>query len=545
MQKQFSRRATFVIHDAIDLRGTTLVIPQKSTLSFEGGSIENGSVVLNKTTLKGTPHLLTSVSGSVKNKQLLVDWFIRENDLDNLFSYHAYALVGYKELVFSLRDYIVTVHKSSDGIQISNKTILGNNCTIRAKKGGNLTYSTLPIYNSENVAIRDINVIGSDEASDIEGSRHNVCITKCKNVRLENITTTNAFTDGLYLRDNDGIIVSNLLAKNNGRQGCSITSGKNITINNSVFSGSYRVPPMSGLDIEPSLPNDVISGVSIIGCEFYDNRANGMVIFLKECNHIYDVAINVRDCEFHNNNTNMSVRSNPHSGTGRIVIEGNDFSKSKGAAFQSICYSNDQTPKVFFVNNRISNANMGQGKDVRAQAAFISIHNVSSSPVKSDFGNITIEGVRLHQDESIQQNIYRAVSLYVDETQPYQLTDVEIRDIKYDEGHEFTDSYNDYLVYVPRTKYHSVKIAIPHTISVSRSLSKAITPSDHIVVTGNELVSLKEQVRTDLFEKIVIECKGSTKINNISREVLHYADGSQYQNEPLEGIIIIEKGVIK
>lgn len=544
LQKQFSRRATYVIKDNINLQGKSLQIPRKSKLMFDGGSLSNGRLLLNQTTLQGIPSIQAQVEGSIKNTQLKVDWFLALNDLDDFFNSKAYALKGYKELVFSKRLYNVSVRKSADGLQLSNILVSGNNCTIQSKQGGNLTYSVLALYNSRNVVIKDMSILGSNETSDIEGSRHNLCVTKCHNVRLENINTSHAFTDGLYLRDNDNVIILGLNAHDNGRQGCSITSGRNITIEKSSFSGSYRTAPMSGLDIEPSLPNDVVTGISILNCKFFENQSTGMVVFLKTCNEVPNVSILVRDCEFYANNINMSVRSNPNAGTGEIQILNNYMHDSKGASFQSICYSTENTPHVRFVGNRLQNANLIGGKDVRAQAAFISVHNISSGALETDFGNITISDVTMNQAETLLPNIYRGISLYANESLPYNVSGVDIHDIHYRDEQDFEDSYNDYMIYVPRGKHKGVNIDMSHTVRLSKSITKAITPASHFIITGDKVVSLKGQIRNDLFETITIECVGNSKVVDISRDTLYYSDGSVYDNTPIGGKVTIKDGVI-
>lgn len=543
IQHQFNRKAKYVIKDIINLDGVTLNVPKRSKLLFDGGSIRNGEIVFNKTTLQGNPLILAKVSGSVTNAQLYVNWFLVSNDLDYFFNSKSSELSGYSELVFSEKEYSASVRKMTNGLQLKDIIVEGNNCTIRAKQGCSLLYSVFPLYNSENVTIRNMTIIGSEESSSIEGARHNLCITSCKNITVDNIDTRDAFTDGVYIRDNDGVYINNLRASNNGRQGCSITSGSNIEITNSSFSGSYRTAPKSGLDIEPSLPNDVITGVSISECSFSDNVSSGLTIFLKECDKLSDVDINISDCVFSGNGNNISVRSNPHSGTGDIRIANCKLSNSRGVAFQSKCYSSSNTPHISLQDCEMSNVNMADGTDVRENAAFISIHNLSSQTVNTDVGNISINNVSFSQ--GISTKVYRTISLYVDTDAEHCLDNIEISDVDYKGKKVFTDSYNDYFIYVPQGKHKNIKLSIPYEVPLSKSVSQALTPAPTYVVSGTGVISLKGQIRPDLFSEINIICKGNCKVKDLASSPIYYYDGTLYDNKPLGGTIKISNGKLK
>lgn len=63
----------YVIRDAFDLKGATLTIPQRSVLLFDGGSIENGTVVFADTELAGYPQIRCTLQGSVPVAD--ITWF--------------------------------------------------------------------------------------------------------------------------------------------------------------------------------------------------------------------------------------------------------------------------------------------------------------------------------------------------------------------------------------------------------------------------------------------------------------------------------------
>ena len=73
-QNQFTEsNATYVVKSCIDLDGSTLTVPDGSTLKFKrNGSICNGEVHLSNTLLKGTIHLYCKVVGSTRNEEILI-----------------------------------------------------------------------------------------------------------------------------------------------------------------------------------------------------------------------------------------------------------------------------------------------------------------------------------------------------------------------------------------------------------------------------------------------------------------------------------------
>lgn len=72
IQDQFAESyATYIIKSEIDLKGSTLYIPEGATITFKRkGSICNGMIHCCNTLLKGTIHLYCTVSGSIQNKEI-------------------------------------------------------------------------------------------------------------------------------------------------------------------------------------------------------------------------------------------------------------------------------------------------------------------------------------------------------------------------------------------------------------------------------------------------------------------------------------------
>ena len=63
-----------------DLNGEKITIPEGCVLDFQGGSLNNGKLIFNNSTIKGKPAMDCFISGSLKNKVIDADWFIYYRD---------------------------------------------------------------------------------------------------------------------------------------------------------------------------------------------------------------------------------------------------------------------------------------------------------------------------------------------------------------------------------------------------------------------------------------------------------------------------------
>ena len=109
-QNQFTEsNATYVVKSCIDLDGSTLTVPDGSTLKFKrNGSICNGEVHLSNTLLKGTIHLYCKVVGSTRNEEILIsclddgDGRLLEKRLESIFNLeNACEIILDKDVILS------------------------------------------------------------------------------------------------------------------------------------------------------------------------------------------------------------------------------------------------------------------------------------------------------------------------------------------------------------------------------------------------------------------------------------------------------------
>lgn len=69
-----------------DLRGEEITIPEGCTLKFEGGSLNNGTIIFNNTIIEGYANIYTDIKGTI-NGTVNIEWFLtdieKENDISN------------------------------------------------------------------------------------------------------------------------------------------------------------------------------------------------------------------------------------------------------------------------------------------------------------------------------------------------------------------------------------------------------------------------------------------------------------------------------
>ena len=133
--------------------------------------------------------------------------------------------------------------------------------------------------------------------------RMTLSIRGSENVSVYGLTLKDSGGDGIYVdgskeqRYSKDVLLRDLVCDNHYRQGISIISVENLTVDNCTFSNTWGTPPSSGVDIEPDLPNQRISNVQFSGCQFVDNAGDGIEIFLAHTtDETEDVSIRFDNC---------------------------------------------------------------------------------------------------------------------------------------------------------------------------------------------------------------------------------------------------------
>ena len=116
--------------------------------------------------------------------------------------------------------------------------------------------------------------------------RMTLSIRGSKNVMISGLTLKDSGGDGIYVdggkerRYSEDVVLRDIVCDNHYRQGISIISVENLTVENCTFSNTWGTPPSSGVDIEPDLPDQRVKNVHFSGCQFVDNAGDGIEVFL-------------------------------------------------------------------------------------------------------------------------------------------------------------------------------------------------------------------------------------------------------------------------
>lgn len=134
------------------------------------------------------------------------------------------------------------------------------------------------IYNASNVKIYNANIVGSrKQKNDQKGEwSAGICILNSSNVEINSFQIKDTWGDGIFIGSEDGKVSNNIIIQNGfidyaRRDGISITSANNLEINSVFISNTFGTLPMAGIQIEPSLSEEVIKEVSIKNIYTYNN----------------------------------------------------------------------------------------------------------------------------------------------------------------------------------------------------------------------------------------------------------------------------------
>ena len=92
------------------------------------------------------------------------------------------------------------------------------------------------------------------------------------------------------------IRVARILCDNNRRQGMSITSVVDMTVEDSEFSRTVGTAPEAGIDIESNAANSPTTDITIRGCRFDGNTGSGVAMVDGQVNRV-----TITDCRFNGN----------------------------------------------------------------------------------------------------------------------------------------------------------------------------------------------------------------------------------------------------
>lgn len=129
--------------------------------------------------------------------------------------------------------------------------------------------------------------------------RHGVYILGAQNVYIEEVSSIGQGGDGFYIggprdKPSQDISLINCKARNNRRQGLSITSARRVDIIDFVATETNGTRPQFGIDLEPNTDTGMLDDIRIIRPKTAFNKGGGIVIathMLKATSQPINIAI--------------------------------------------------------------------------------------------------------------------------------------------------------------------------------------------------------------------------------------------------------------
>lgn len=264
-----------------DLNGETIEMKEGCTLKFNGGSLGNGTIIGNETSIDAKCTIFTKnilIRGNWKLNEISTSLF---KDIDNNTVHNMSFLASgnhVKTVIIEgdniecniVSDYLFKV-KSNTHIYIKGTVSYGNQASDAR--------DMFAIESASNVIIEGGHLKGNIEYSNDGETSNGISVWDSTNVLLKNISVEKFTRDGIYILSNIDakatITLDGVVSLYNQRQAISITGCNNVILRNSKFSYTGTIKKGSlgrGLDIEPNVSYRPIGDISIYNCEFLGNQ---------------------------------------------------------------------------------------------------------------------------------------------------------------------------------------------------------------------------------------------------------------------------------
>lgn len=199
--------------------------------------------------------------------------------------------------------------KSNQEIIVEPKVV------IKAKKGAfkGKNDSLIVGFNVENVSLHGEGATLMMNKKDYEDVflyeksewRMGIELRHCRNIKISGFIIKDTGGDGIYIGSSkfreflpycENIEIKNVVLENNYRQGITVTSVKNLIIENCIFRKTSGTPPSAGLDIEPNYSYEIIENCIIKNCISENNDGAGFLVYLLNFKKGNKVSIVFDDC---------------------------------------------------------------------------------------------------------------------------------------------------------------------------------------------------------------------------------------------------------
>jgi hypothetical protein len=240
------------------------------------------------------------------------------------------SLASNQEIVFE-PGVIVTAKKGAfrgkhdclfKGEQVKNVTLRGYGAVLRMRKED---YTKDPYIKAE--------------------WRHTLSLRGASNMKVLGLTLENSGGDGIYIgaaEDDRSVPCRNVhirdcVCNDNYRQGISVVSAEDVHIENCKLRNTRGTPPQTGIDLEPSFPNQMLVDIRIEYCVAEGNAGGGFQIYLKHLNsRSREVSVTFESC--------LARNSQAH---GALTLLGDEDAPGGFVEFRNCLFEVDRSAGLF------------------------------------------------------------------------------------------------------------------------------------------------------------------------------------------------------
>ena len=341
-----------MVTKSIDLNGDTLPLPQGVVLDFAGGKIKNGVIIGNQTKLQGSFENIFDnvvISGTWIVPEASTDMFVNRYNETTLKSLLAFSNPEVNnKIVIKEGVYPVNIEKPwSSALRVNSHTDLIIDGSIRLMPNSHSGCDILFIQGN------DINILGRGQIIGDKINHHGtegewgmgIRLYQASSVQIVGLQVRDCWGDCIYIGGKSkDIIINGCVLGNSRRQGISITSANNVSIQDCIISNIFGTPPQLGIDIEPNeggiVKDILISNVSILSCY------GGLSVATWSKNSIIN-NVSIRGCIIKNIEHQFPIRVYGASG---VSVQGCYFDVG-----ERIPLSNIGSKDLLFINNQIKN----------------------------------------------------------------------------------------------------------------------------------------------------------------------------------------------
>ncbi|MEN6545948.1 MAG: right-handed parallel beta-helix repeat-containing protein [Armatimonadia bacterium] len=228
--------------------------------------------------------------------------------------------------------------------------------------------------------------------------RHGVQFHSSTNIRIIGLTIAESGGDGIYLGaaapgvTNKDILIRDVICDNNYRQGISVITAENLTIDNCVLSNTAGTAPMAGIDYEPNNPDERLVNCVMRNCRLENNAGGGIFIYVPPLNATSaPLSMRFENCTSRGDRHGFAIVTDniPEEAVkGSVELSNCTFSDTKGPGI-GITNVPLTGVKMRFENCTLENAAGGEG--LEAPITITSRADATEDMGGYDFGRLVIK----------------------------------------------------------------------------------------------------------------------------------------------------------